>query len=124
MAFVATMLGGFIAATLGLQMPFVGTVIGSSIIILGLLVALAANAPLWLGATIAGLFAFFHGHAHGTEAIGANLIPYAAGFAVTTSGLHAAGIAVGCLAERSIGKAAVRVMGGLTVLGGLALIAG
>src|SRR5580704_7730340 len=46
MAFVATMLGGFTAATLGLQMPFVGPAIGSSIIVLGLLVALGANAPV------------------------------------------------------------------------------
>ena len=124
MAFVATMLGGFIAATLGLQMPLAGPAIGSSIIILGLLVALAANAPVWLGAMIAGLFAFFHGHAHGTEAIGATLIPYAVGFAVTTAGLHVAGIGLGSVAERSIGKVAVRVMGGLTVLGGVVLIAG
>jgi len=123
-AFVATMLGGFMAATLGLQMPLVGPAIGSSIIILGLLVSLAANAPVWLGATIAGLFAFFHGHAHGTEAIGASLIPYAVGFAVTTAGLHVAGIGLGSMADRSIGNVAVRVMGGLTVLGGVVLIAG
>src|SRR5262249_27084697 len=40
MAFVATMLAGFAAATLGLQMPFVEPAISSSVIILGLLVAL------------------------------------------------------------------------------------
>jgi urease accessory protein len=124
MAFTATMLGGFAAATLGLQMPLVEPAIWSSIIILGLLVALAAKAPVWLGAAIAGLFAFFHGHAHGTEAIAANLIPYAVGFAVATAGLHATGIGLGSFAERSIGMVAVRVMGGLAVLGGVALIAG
>jgi urease accessory protein len=124
LAFVATMLGGFVAATLGLQMPLVEPAIWSSIIILGLLVALAAKAPVWLGAAIAGLFAFFHGHAHGTEATAANLIPYAVGFAVATAGLHAAGIGLGSFAERSIGKVAVRVMGGLAVLGGVVLIAG
>jgi urease accessory protein len=124
MAFTATMLGGFAAATLGLQMPLVEPAIWSSIIILGLLVALAAKAPVWLGAAIAGLFAFFHGHAHGTEATAANLIPYAMGFALATAGLHAAGIGLGGFAERSIGKVAVRVMGGLAVLGGVALIAG
>jgi urease accessory protein len=65
MTFIATMLVGFAAATLGTQMPLVEVVIWSSIIILGLLVALAVKAPVWLGATVAGLFAFFHGHAHG-----------------------------------------------------------
>jgi urease accessory protein len=124
MAFVATMLAGFIAAALGLQMPFVEPAIWSSIIILGLLVALAVEAPVWLGAAMTGLFAFFHGHVHGTEAAAATLIPYAAGFALATAGLLAAGIGLGLFAERSIGKVALRAMGGLTVLGGIALIAG
>src|ERR1700758_1159691 len=111
MAFVATMLAGFAAATLGLQMPYVEPAIWSSIIILGLLVALAIKAPVWLGAAMTGLFAFFHGHVHGTEATAASLIPYAAGFALATAGLHAAGIGLGLLAERSIGKLALRGLG-------------
>jgi len=124
MAFVATMLAGFAAATLGLQMPFVEPAIASSIIASGLFVALAVKAPVWLGAAITALFAFFHGHAHGTEAAGASLIPYAAGFVLATAGLHAAGIGLGLLAGRSIGKLAVRAMGGLAVLGGIVLMAG
>ena len=124
MAFVAAMLAGFAAATAGLQMPFVEPAIWSSIVILGLLVALAVKAPVWLGAVITGFFAFFHGHVHGTEATTASLIPYAAGFALATAGLHAAGIGLGLLAERSIGKLALRGLGGLAVLGGIALMAG
>jgi urease accessory protein len=123
-AFVATMLAGFAAATLGLQLPFVEPVISSSIIASGLFVALAVNAPVWLGAAITALFAFFHGHAHGTEATVASLIPYAAGFVLATAGLHAAGIGLGLLAGRSIGKVALRAMGGLAVLGGIAWMAG
>jgi urease accessory protein len=122
MTFIATMLVGFAAATLGTQMPLVEVVIWSSIIILGLLVALAVKAPVWLGATVAGLFAFFHGHAHGTEATAASLVPYAAGFALATAGLHLAGIGLGLFAEGSIGKGALRAMGGLAVLGALTLI--
>ena len=122
MAFVATMLAGFTVATLGLQVPFVEPAIWSSIIILGLLVALAVKAPVWLGAAMTGLFAFFHGHVHGTEAAAPSLIPYAAGFALATAGLHASGIGLGLFAERSIGKLALRAMGGLTVLVGIALI--
>jgi urease accessory protein len=124
MAFVGTMLAGFAAATLGLQMPLVEPAILSSIIILGLLVALAIKAPVWLGAAMTGLFAFFHGHVHGTEAVSGSLIPYAAGFALATAGLLAAGIWLGFFAERSIGKVALRAAGGLTVLGVIALIAG
>ena len=124
MAFVGTMLAGFAAATLGLQMPYVEPAIWSSIIILGLFVALAIKAPVWLGAAMTGLFAFFHGHVHGTEVVSGSLIPYAAGFALATTGLLAAGIWLGLFAERSIGTLALRAMGGLTVLGGIALIAG
>jgi urease accessory protein len=123
-SFVATMLGGFAAATLGLQVPFVEPAIASSIIILGLFVALAVKSPVWLGAVIAGLFAFFHGHAHGTEATAVSVVPYAAGFALATAGLHAAGIALGLFAESSIGTVALRAMGGLAALGGVAAIVG
>ena len=124
MAFVGTMLAGFAAATLGLHLPLVEPAISSSIIILGLLVALAIEAPVWLGAAITGLFAFFHGHVHGTEATAAGLIPYAAGFTLATAGLLAAGTGLGFLTEGSIGKLALRAVGGLTALGVIFLIAG
>lgn len=106
-AFVAMMLAGFAAATFGLQMPFVEPAILSSVIIFGLLVALAVKAPVSLGATIAGLFAFFHGHAHGVEAAAASLIPFAAGFALAAAGLHAVGIALGLFAKTAIEKMAL-----------------
>jgi urease accessory protein len=123
-AFVGTMLVGFAAATFGLQMPFVEPAIWSSIIILGLLVALAVKGPVWLGAAVVGLFAFFHGHVHGTEAATPNLTSYAVGFALATAAIHAAGIGLGLFAESSIGKVALRAIGGLAALGGVALIAG
>ena len=120
--FVATMLSGFGAATLGLQLPWVPAAVSSSIIVLGLMVALAVRAPVWLGAVLVGLFALFHGHAHGTEAVAASLVGYGAGFALATAGLHAAGIGLALAAAGSMGKRAVQAVGALTVLGGLALI--
>jgi urease accessory protein len=123
LAFVATMLAGFVAAALGLQMPFVESAVSSSIILLGLCVVLAIKAPVRVGAVIAGLFAFFHGHAHGTEATTASVIPYVAGFVLATAWIHSAGIGLGLVAEGLIGKLAVRVMGGLTVLSGVVLMA-
>src|SRR5262245_50546230 len=62
-AFVATILVGFAAAILGLHPPLVEPAIACSIVVLGLVVALAVRAPVWLGAVISGVFAFFHGHA-------------------------------------------------------------
>jgi urease accessory protein len=108
--FVSTMLAGLAAAALGLQLPFVEPAIWSSVIILGALVALPVKAPVWVGAAIAGLFAFFHGHAHGAEATAISVVPYAAGFALTTAGLHAAGIGLGLFAKDWIEKDALRGM--------------
>ena len=73
-AFVATMLVGFASAAAGIAVPLVEPAILSSIVVLGLLVAFAAEAHLWLGAAIIGLFAFFHGHAHGTEVVSPSAI--------------------------------------------------
>jgi urease accessory protein len=111
--FVSTMLAGFAAATLGLQVPFVEPAIWSSVIILGAFVALQVKAPVWLGAVIAGLFAFFHGHAHGAEATAISVVPYAAGFALATAGLHAAGIGLGLFAKDSLEKGALGGVVGL-----------
>jgi urease accessory protein len=121
-SFVAVMLAGFAAATFGLKISFVEPAVWSSIIVLGLFVALAVKAPIWLGAAMVGLSAFFHGHAHGTEAAAANLIPYAIGFAFATAGLHVFGIGLGLSARGSIGKAALRTAGGFAVLVGISLM--
>src|ERR1700747_2289933 len=121
-AFVATMLAGFTAATLGVHVPWVPAAVSTSIIVLGLLVALAVKAPVWLGAAPVGLFAFFHGHAPGTEAVAASVLGYGAGFALATAGLHATGIGLALAAEGAIGTRAVQAGGSLTVLGGLVLI--
>jgi urease accessory protein len=121
LTFLATTLAGFAAASLGLDLPLVEPVISSSIIVLGLLVALAVKAPIWLSALITALFAFFHGHAHGTEAAAANLVSYATGFTVATASLHAFGIALGVFAAGSIRQVALRAMGGVMLIG-IALI--
>src|SRR5262245_38614526 len=123
-AFVATMLAGFAAAAAGFVIPLVESAIWSSVVVLGLVVALATRAPLWYGAAIIGLFAFFHGHAHGTEAASADLTGYASGLAIATGALHAAGIGLCRAAVGSGGAVVLRAMGALAALGGiLALVA-
>jgi urease accessory protein len=122
-AFVATMLVGFAAERMGLHIPFLESAISSSVVILGLCVALAIAAPIWVGAAMVALFAFFHGFAHGVEASTASTIPYVAGFALATNSIHSAGIGLGMLAEGLIGPVALRVMGAFTVLSGVFLMA-
>jgi urease accessory protein len=106
--FLAAMLGGFAAARLGLQISFVEPAISVSVVVLGLLVAVGMKTPLALGAAIVGLFAFFHGHAHGTEAAAASTLPYAAGFTISTAVLHAAGVGLG-VGARSLVERLARV---------------
>jgi len=124
-AFVSTVLAGFAAGVLGLHVPLVEPAIAASIVVLGLLIAFAVRTPVWLGAVIAGLFAFFHGHAHGTETLsaGVGLIEYTGGFAFATAALHAVGLGAGLLIARSAGGLLLRASGGLVAVSGVALIA-
>ena len=107
--FIAAMLAGFAAARLGLQISFVEPAISVSVVALGLLIAVGIKTPLALGAAIVGLFAFFHGHAHGTETTAAGILPYAAGFTFSTTMLHAAGVGLG-LGARSLVERIARVL--------------
>lgn len=122
LTFLATMLAGFAAASFGFDLRFVEPAIASSIVAVGLLVALAVKTPVWFGSVITALIAFFHGHAHGTEAAVASLASYAIGFTLATATLHAIGIALGICVVGSIRQVALRAMGGLTALIGLALM--
>src|ERR1700746_2170267 len=110
--FVAAMLGGFAAASLGVQIAFVEQAIWLSVVLLGTFVAFGVRAPVALGAVIVGLFAFFHGHAHGMEVAAAKLIPYAAVFALGTAALHAVGITAGFFVRSVVGTLLLRAAGG------------
>ena len=95
-AFVGVMLGGAALGMAHVPVPFVEPGILASVVALGLLVALAVDLPVSAGVAIIGLFALFHGHAHGTEVPeNADGLEYMAGFAVATALLHAVGIAAG-----------------------------
>ncbi|TPL93800.1 HupE/UreJ family protein [Mesorhizobium sp. B2-3-12] len=95
-AFVGVMLAGAALGMAHVPVPFVEPGILASVVALGLLVALAVDLPVSAGVAILGLFALFHGHAHGTEVPeNAGGLDYMAGFAIATMLLHAIGIAAG-----------------------------
>jgi len=121
-AFVGVMLLGFAGSMFGLSLPFVEPAILASVVVLGLLVALALPVSAARGGALVGFFALFHGHAHGSEIGDASFLAYGAGFAAATIVLHVAGIAAGMAFGR--GTTLVRIAGGATALGGLMLIAG
>ncbi len=122
------MLLGFVAALGGVSLPYVEPVILASVIVLGLLVAMAFRASTLTAALIVGFFAFFHGYAHGGEIGSAAFLSYGAGFALATALLHAAGIGVGLAAGRLLqgrtGQIVMRIAGGFATLSGLYLMAG
>ena len=60
---VVMALGGALGV-LGVPLPGVETGIALSGVILGLMVAFAAQPPLRIAGAIVGIFAIFHGHAH------------------------------------------------------------
>ena len=84
------------------------------------MVAASIKPPLWVAAVVVGVFAVFHGHAHGTELPEAAApVAYGAGFVLSTGLLHAVGIALGLLVDWEWGERFVRVCGGAIACLGL-----
>jgi len=125
-AFVGTMAAGFVAAIWGAPLPLVEPVILASVVVIGLLAAMALKVPTWAGMLMVGFFAFFHGHAHGGELGAAGAASFGFGFALSTALLHAVGIAIGLGLGRAFGgrtgALVTRVAGALTALGGAWLV--
>lgn len=112
-------LGG-VLGILGLPLPGIEAGIASSAVVLGLMVALAAQPPLWVAGVLVAAFAVFHGYAHGAELpAGADALAYSAGFVIATGLLHLAGIAFGLLTRWPRGRLAVRATGGAIAIAGL-----
>jgi urease accessory protein len=122
--FVLVMAAGAALGMARLPLPFLEFGIAASVIVLGSIVAFARGAPIAVAVGIVGLFAIFHGHAHGTEmALNAAAGAYAAGFLLATALLHLAGIALGCAIGRlADGRAAYQLGGALVALAGLAIL--
>jgi urease accessory protein len=124
LTFVSVMsLGGLLGA-LGMQLPMVEPMILSSLLVLGILIAFAVRLPLVATSFIVGLFALFHGHAHGSEMPETiSGLAYGLGFVLATASLHLLGIGFGLVAQR-LRPNALRYAGGLVVAVGLYLVTG
>jgi urease accessory protein len=128
LTFVGVMaLGGFLGVA-GVRVPFIEAGIALSVIVLGAIVAFGARIPVAVAMGIVGLFAIFHGHAHGSEMpLDASGVAYGLGFMLATAILHAVGIGIGFLigmTSKSLGNNVYRVAGGLASLAGIAILVG
>lgn len=126
--FVLVMAFGGALGMAGINVPFVETGIALSVIMLGAVVALNMRASTAAAMAVVGLFAVFHGHAHGVEMPeNAGGAAYAAGFMFATALLHAVGLGVGFLIARFGERRGVFVMrttGGLAAVAGVGLLTG
>jgi len=109
----------------GIPIPSVETGIALSAIALGNMVAFAVRPPIWVAALIVGVFAIFHGYAHGAELPNAaNPLAYSLGFVLSTGLLHLSGITLGLLVRWPMGKIVVRAIGSMIALAGVGFLTG
>ena len=120
--FVVVMVLGEILGLSKLHLPYVESGILASVVVLGILVAVACKLPLLAGGAIVGFFALFHGYAHGTEMpLNSSGLAYSLGFVLSTALLHATGLSIGWVAQKArLGKIP-QLAGGAIALGGLYL---
>jgi urease accessory protein len=115
---VVMVLGGFLGTT-NLAIPFVEQGIAYSVLALGVLIAATIRVPITVSAAIVGLFAIFHGYAHGAEMPAtASGIAYGLGFAMATALIHLNGIGLGLLCQnlfRDNLRLTQRFVGGLII---------
>ena len=119
MLFPAAMAIGGALGMAGVGFPPVELGIAVSVITLGAMILFAVRAPVIAASVIVGIFALFHGYAHGTELpSAADPVGYSAGFVLSTGLLHLTGIAFGLLRAVPAGMIALRAAGGAIALSG------
>jgi urease accessory protein len=124
LGFALMLLAGSLLGLAGVQLPAVEPMIAASLLVLGLLVFTRRRLPAVAAAALVGVFAVFHGVAHGQELAGES------GAALTLGGmlaatvlLHAGGIAIGW-ALRNGHRWMPRVAGAAVAIFGIALLGG
>jgi urease accessory protein len=126
--FVLVMAAGGVVGIAGINVPFVEMGIALSVVVLGAAVAFGVRAPVALAMGLVGLFAIFHGHAHGAEMPeNASGLLYGLGFMAGTALLHltglAAGYGIGSVSDR-YGRFIVRGAGAAIAVAGAGIVTG
>lgn len=124
-AFLAAMTAGAAFGRAGFAFTGLEQSIAASVFVLGLLVATSARLPLAVAMTLTGLFAAFHGLAHGAEMPATSgALGYGIGFVAATAALHALGLGLGLVSLRTAGATRTKYAGYAIAACGLALLAG
>ena len=111
-AFPMMMAMGAMMGLLGIPVPGVEIGIALSAIVLGFMILAEVRPKLALAIAIVGIFAIFHGHAHGTELPeGQSGLLYSMGFVIATGCLHGLGVLLGLANHLPAGRLALRGAG-------------
>ncbi|MET0089543.1 MAG: HupE/UreJ family protein [Candidatus Thiodiazotropha sp.] len=115
LAFVTCMGLGALFGIAGFGVPMMESGIAFSVIFLGAMLMFGLRLPLGIAALAVGLFALFHGNAHGLEMPPGQHLRYFGGFILATLSLHLLGMGLG-----RVLLSHDRVLRGLGVLSSLA----
>ena len=122
LGFAAMLMLGAVMGLLGMQIPAVEPMIAASLLVTGLLVITRWRIPGIAAALLVGVFAVFHGLAHGYElTTNANAGMTLAGMLAATVLLHATGLAIGW-ALRSANIWVPRIAGAGVAIFGVTLL--
>lgn len=111
-AFPMMMALGAMMGLVGIPVPGVEIGIALSAIVLGSMILAEVRPKLAIAIAMVGVFAIFHGHAHGTELPdGQSGLLYSMGFVIATGCLHGVGVLLGLVNAMPVGKLAVRSAG-------------
>lgn len=125
LTFVLTMAAGGALGFFAIPLPLIETGIAGSVLILGLLVALASRLPLVASMALVGVFALFHGYAHGAEmTMESSASWYSLGFMLMTALLHGTGIGIGLMTRHGLPAPWLRLGGAAIAASGLLLLVG
>lgn len=116
LTFVLVMVIGGLVGLAGFSLPYTEQGIILSVLVFGFLVVAAMRLPLIGSVLIVGVFALFHGHAHGSEiplTVGATA--YMSGFMLATALLHSIGLSVGLIMQY-FNSTKVRQLAGGTIM--------
>lgn len=118
--FVALMVIGFGLGTQGVSIPMLEQGIAVSVLVLGLAAAYAKCIRPAMAMTLVGVFALFHGMAHGLEMHGHQALAFACGFVVATVILHILGLTAGTVLGKQ--RWLLRLSGSAIALAGFGML--
>ncbi|MFA5922189.1 MAG: HupE/UreJ family protein [Methylococcaceae bacterium] len=122
LSFIVMMAVAALISAAGYSLPALELLIAGSVMLLGFMVVFAIRLPVKLSMLLVGLFAVFHGYAHGLEMPQASsAILYGSGFVLATALLHLIGIGLGRIAYRK--HLLSRLSGSIIAIAGLYLAA-